>query len=113
VDARRPGFLSLDECQRLINAADAASGFRDLIHAALLTGARYGELRNLRVCDLVNGKLHIARSKTGRSRNITLTEEAAQFFRQLAVGRASSEFLLLRFGLPWKKRPISPFSIGR
>ena len=39
VDARRPGFLTVEQSQRLINAADAATGFRDLVHGALLTGA--------------------------------------------------------------------------
>ena len=42
-DAARPGHLSVAEAQRLVNAADAASGFRDLVQAALLTGCRYGE----------------------------------------------------------------------
>jgi integrase len=53
----------------------------------------------------VNAKLHIARSrKSGRSRDVTLTEEANQFFRALAAGRAKSEFLLLRSsGLSWKR----------
>jgi integrase len=103
-DAQRPGFLSLEECQRLIHAADAESGFGSLVHAALPTGARYGELCNVRVRDFVNGKLHIACSKNGRSRNVTLTEEATEFFHELAVGRAGTEFMVLRSGgLPWKR----------
>jgi integrase len=103
VDARRPGFLSLDECVRLINAADEASGARDLLHAALLTGARYGELCNLRVRDFVAGKLHITRSKTGRARNIVLTQEGIEFFQQIAAGRAGTEYLLTRYGRPWQR----------
>lgn len=43
--APREQYLSQDECQRLMNAAE--SGFRNLIRAALLTGCRYGELARL------------------------------------------------------------------
>jgi integrase len=102
VNAARPGFLTVEECKRLINAADAASGFRDLVHAALATGARYGELCNVRVRDLVNDKLYIRTSKSGRPRNIVLTPEGAAFFARLAAGKPGTDFLLLRYGLPWR-----------
>ncbi|MGZ3411065.1 MAG: tyrosine-type recombinase/integrase, partial [Xanthobacteraceae bacterium] len=87
VNAARPGYLSVEEARRLINAADKKSGFRDLVHAALLTGARYGELRALRVRDFHRGKLHIATSKSGRPRDIVLTDEGVTFFEQLTAGR--------------------------
>jgi integrase len=103
VDAARPEFLKVEESQRLVNAADEASGARDLIHAALLTGARYGELCNLRVHDFVAGKLYITRSKTGRERNIVLTQEGVEFFTQLATGRAANDYLLTRYGKPWQR----------
>ena len=52
-DAPRPDdyCLTVAESQRLIEAADPVSGFRDLVRGALFTGARYGELCEMRVRD--------------------------------------------------------------
>jgi integrase len=94
VAAARPGFLSVAECQRLINAAE--------VHAALLTGCRYGELCRLECRDFVRGKLHIRESKTSRPRWIVLTDEG-RHFTILTVGRAGDEVMLTRDGLPWLK----------
>ena len=81
VDRSRNHFLSVDECRRLINAA--GDEFRPMVQAALQTGCRYAELCNLKVADFhVDSKtLHIRTSKTGRSRNVYLTEEGVQLFR--------------------------------
>jgi integrase len=49
VDAPVIRYLSDDEIPRLLNAC--AGAFRDLVHAALLTGCRYGELCRLKVAD--------------------------------------------------------------
>jgi integrase len=94
-DAARPGFLSVAEAQRLINAADEASGFRDLVRAALLTGCRYGELCRLRVSDFADGKLAILNGKTG-NRYVTLTDEGVDFFARLCAGRPRDETMLVR-----------------
>ena len=59
VEIARERALTITEAQRLIYAADERSGFRNLLHAALLTGCRFGELRNLRVKDFTHGKLAI------------------------------------------------------
>jgi integrase len=100
----RKRFLSVEESQRLINAADAASGFRALVHAALLTGCRYSELGRLQVQDFKHGKVHITQSKSGRERWITLTEEGIEFFRAITLGRGGDEPLLRRYGdKVWKK----------
>jgi integrase len=102
--AARKRFLSVEEAQRLINAADAASGFRDLVHAALLTGARYSELCRLQVQDFRHNKLHITRSKSGTERWIVLTEEGATFFAALAAGRSGDAPMLPRYGdKVWEK----------
>jgi integrase len=101
VTTQRPGFLLLHECKRLINASEG--DFRTLVHAALLTGARYGELRNLLVRDCALGKVHVRKSKSGRPRHIVLTEEGVRFFTQLSAGRAGDEWLLLRAGRQWNK----------
>ena len=104
VNAARPGFLSVAECKRLINAADAASGFRDLVRAALTTGCRYGELCALEVRDFQRGKLHIRESKSGKPRNVALTPEGAAFFEQLTAGRDAGALMFQRAdGSPWKK----------
>jgi len=96
--AARKRFLSVAEAQRLINAADAPSGFRDLVHAALLTGCRYGELCRLQVQDFKHDKLHITQSKSGRERWIVLTEEGVAFFSALTLGRGGEAPLLRRYG---------------
>ena len=58
VDVARARYLSPAECKRLINACEG--DFRTLVHAALLTGARYGELARLRVADFNDENLHAA-----------------------------------------------------
>jgi integrase len=89
----------------LINAADADSGFRDMVHAALLTGCRYGELCRLKVGDFKHGKIMIRISKSGKPRDVRLTEEGKAFFGQLTAGRANNELMLphRRLGREWRK----------
>jgi integrase len=102
VSASRPGFLTVEEARRLINGCDPDS--RPLVEAALLTGCRWGELRALRVGDFVNGKIHIARSKSGKPRDVVLTEEGGAFFAAATIGRASAELLFVHDdGSPWLK----------
>ena len=96
--AARQRFLSVEESVRLINAADQASGFRDLVQAALQTGCRYSELGRVQVQDFRHDKLHVTKSKTGRERWVTLTEEGVAFFARLTAGRAGDEPLLRRRG---------------
>ena len=48
-DAARVRYLSITEAQQLIKASDL--DFRNLVRAALATGARYGELAALTVAD--------------------------------------------------------------
>lgn len=98
VHAARPGHLSAEKCQRLIAAADATTGFRDLVAAALFTGARYGELCRLRVRDVGRGRVAILESKSGKPRDVVLSDEGIAFFDQLAAGRERDEFLLCNHG---------------
>jgi integrase len=115
VDAARIRYLTIAEAKRLINAS--GSGFRDLVHAALLTGARYGELTRLTVADFIIvrepqengslvdvGKIAIWQSKSGKPRHVVLTDEGAAFFAQLCAGRIGSELMLRNAaGAAWKK----------
>ena len=76
------------------------------MQAALQTGARYGELVRLQVCDFNADAdtLAIRQSKSGKSRHVVLTSEGAALFAQLAAGRSGPEPLLRRAnGQPFAK----------
>jgi integrase len=105
-DAVREGYFKRDECARLINAADP--DFRPLIQAALLTGARYGQLAGTRVADFDEdaGTLRVTSAKgrgPSKTYHVQLTNEGVRFFVQLAAGRQRGERLLRHVddGSPW------------
>jgi integrase len=93
-DAARVGYLSVDECRRLVNAATGE--FRNLVQAALLTGCRFGELAALAVSDFNpdSRTVHVRTSKSGKGRHVVLTDEGIEFFRGLTAGRAPQSHLL-------------------
>jgi integrase len=102
VDEPRIRFLTAVEAATLVSHCPLE--LRRLVRAALLTGARFGELARLRVGDLNSdiGQLYIAPGKSGRPRHIPLNAEGARFFRDLTRNRAPDEFLLTRdSGQPW------------
>lgn len=104
VDAPRVRFLTLAESQRLINVADAE--LRPLIRAALLTGARYGELAKMVVSDYDAGAgtIYICESKGGKPRHVPLTDEGQGFFEELTAGRPRGAKVFVRSnGKPWGK----------
>lgn len=74
VERQRTRFLSPPEARRLLDVCGGA--LRNLVQAALLTGARYGELCALDVRDYVrhSSSLFIRDSKSGKSRHIFLNE---------------------------------------
>src|SRR5262249_39553065 len=92
VDRPRQRYLTLHECERLLNAAD--SEVWPLVRAALETGGRDSELGRLGCDDFNpdNGSILIQRSKVGRSRHVILTAEGAAFFAQHCAGRAGLMF---------------------
>src|SRR5262249_27417764 len=97
-------YLSADEIARLRNAA--AGAFRDLVHLALLTGCRYGELTRFKVADYNAdvGMLSVRIAKGGKVRHVTLTDEASVFVDSLVAGRALEDPLLRRDdGRAWKR----------
>jgi integrase len=102
VDAARIRYLTVSEADRLINACD--EDFRDLVVAALQTGARYGELTRLTVTDFSQdaGTVAIRQSKSGLPRHIVLTTEGVEFFAGLCAGRPGNETMLRKAsGAPW------------
>jgi integrase len=111
-DGVRGRFLDNAEAKRLINACDP--DFRNLVRAALYTGARYSELARLLVADFhsSSGTVFVGRSKSGKSRHIILTDEGIAFFQHLCVGRGGGEILLRKSnGKAWgpavQKRPMA------
>ena len=103
--AARVRFLDTAEQNALLEAASGA--LRRLIAAALMTGARFGELARLRVSDFdrANGSIFIAKSKSGKPRHVPLTDGGVELFTSLAADRGTNESLLTRDnGKPWKSR---------
>src|SRR5262245_13133898 len=104
VDAPVVRYLSPDEIARLLNARQGA--FRDLVHAALLTGCRYGELCRLKIADYNRDveTLTIREAKSGRVRHVTLTGEAPELMERLISGRSLADMLFKRDdGRGWKR----------
>jgi integrase len=118
VDGARVRYLTLAEAKRLINACD--SDFRPLLQAALLTGARYGQLAQLRVSDFnADASTVQLRSRKGdgseKVYHAHLTDEGARFFQQRCAGRAGTDLIFRKNdGGPWGKsnqmRPIEEAS---
>jgi integrase len=104
VDAPVIRYLCHDEITRLLNACQGE--FRDFVHAALLTGCRYGELCRFKVIDFNSdvGTLTVRASKSGQVRHVTLTGEALDLVGRLTAGRAPGDVLLRREdGRAWKR----------
>lgn len=102
VGASRKVFLTAEQRKRLLDNCGGA--FRDLVEAGLLTGARYGELRELLVSDFDKARrvLFIRKGKTGK-RDVSLSDAAAKLFDRLRKGKLPGGYLLTRDdGLPWQ-----------
>jgi integrase len=106
VTKARLRYLSVAEAKRLINGA--ALEFRPMLQAALLVGARYGQLAQLTTsdCDLDAGTLRLRTRKgdgSERVYHVHLTDEALTFFQAICAGRRSNDRILTRAdGRPWK-----------
>lgn len=107
-------FLSENESIRLINACEP--DFRLLVRAALLTGARYGELTSLKISDYSseNHIIFIHQSKSGKPRHIPLNKEGVIFFDHVTTGKNSDNLIFTRAdGKQWRKNyQVRPLEIA-
>jgi integrase len=97
---RRDVYLDLKQRRALL--AKAEGGFRDLLDAALLTGARPGELVNAlrKQFDARTGSMTFT-GKTG-TRTVPLSPAAQTLFERLAKSKLPLAHLLVRDdGKPW------------
>jgi integrase len=103
-DAARVRYLTVAEAKRFLNACDP--DFRRLAQAALVTGARYGELAALCSSDFNpdSGTVHVRTSKSGKGRHIVLNDEGVALFKSLSAGKLGDALLLPKDdGLAWAK----------
>lgn len=107
----RVRWLELLEVKRFTDAC--ASDFRKITQGGLLTGARWSELRRIRVedVDLSNGTVLIARTKRKKARHIFLTDEGKRAFGDWTTGCNRNDPVFLREdGRKWgshdQHRPI-------
>ncbi|MFD1950666.1 tyrosine-type recombinase/integrase [Sphingomonas arantia] len=96
VDAAKLRYLSDEEVRLVVNAVDPV--IRKLVQAALLTGARYGELTAAKVRDFDQqaNALWLLDTKAGKPRIVYLEAEGVRLFKQLAHGREAGDLLLPR-----------------
>lgn len=95
-DAPVVRYLKADESARLINASEP--DFRRIVHAALATACRYGELTRMTVNDFDRDAktVFVAQSKSGKSRHVVLNDEGAEFFERVTAGRPGDALIFLR-----------------
>jgi integrase len=104
--ASRARYLQLDECRRLINAANDGDDFRHMVEAGLHTGARWSALCRLKARDFNRdaGTLTVfLKDKGSKTHHVVLSEEGVAFFTEAAAKAHNREFLFVRSdGEPWK-----------
>jgi len=96
VEEARIRYLTDAEAQRLVNAAQP--DLRSLVRAALLTGARRGELANLTAADvnLKTAQIYITESKSGKPRHVPLNPEGLEHFRDALTGKTGDQLVFTR-----------------
>jgi len=110
VDQPKIRYLTSDESIRFINACN--DDLRPLSQAALMTGARYGELSCMKVGDFNadSKSVYIEPSKSGKARHIPLTDDAVSFFQRIVAGKLGNQQMFTYQGEVWAKsnqtRPV-------
>jgi integrase len=106
VDAPRKVVLaSGKEALRLLDALEP--DVRALATGALYTGCRLGELLALRAADVVEGRVHVRHSKSGKDRHVPLSKPGAEFFAQRTAGRAADALVFGIVDTPSKRVALS------
>ena len=103
VDAPVIRYLTEPEITRLLNTCQGS--FRELVHGALLTGCRYGELCRLRVEDYDREAraLVVRIGKGGKARHVALTDEALELIERLVADQHPEAHLFRRDdGKEWR-----------
>ncbi|MCL4780701.1 MAG: site-specific integrase [Gammaproteobacteria bacterium] len=104
-DVARFSSLTAKQAQRFLNSCDAE--FQPIARAALLTGARWGELCALQVQDFnpEAGTVHfVDKTKSGADKQVPLTAEGAAWFKRWAAGKKGSERIFTHAdGREWKQ----------
>jgi integrase len=104
VDVAKRRYLTDDESRRLVNASDPE--FRPMIRAALLTGARYGELRYAQVKDYdrQSQTIYLVETKGAVPRPAYLDPVGVQMMETAVTGKRPEELLFLRpDGTQWMR----------
>jgi len=100
-DRRRTLYLDLSQRRDLLKQTEG--DLHDLLLAAMLTGARPGELANLRRRDFDERTGTVAfTGKTG-SRTVPVSHEAVALFSRRAKGKHPAAFLLTIGGRQWRR----------
>jgi site-specific recombinase XerD len=109
-DAARIRYLAVAEAKRLVDSS--VLDFRQLVQAALVTGARYGELASIRASDFnaESGTVHVRTSKSGKGRHIVLGDEGVAVFKSFVTGKSGEMRLLVKSdGTAWTKSLPGPW----
>ncbi len=111
VNEPRVRLLSRDEVSRFLKACGPS--FRPLAEAAVLTGARWGELIKLHVGDYSPDArtivLPASVTKSKKQRAVPLNDAGVKFFDALTAGRAANEVLFLKpGGTAWVRSEQGP-----
>ena len=116
VDAAVVRYLNGPESARLINTCEP--DFRTLVHGALLTGCRYGELCRLAARDFNHaaGTLAVKFSKSGKPRHVALNDDGRLLFASITAGQSATALIFKRGdGTGWKashqQRPLAEASV--
>lgn len=125
VDRPRTRFLEQRDAVKLLRKLPLK--FRELAQGALYSGLRLGELLSLKAADMEKGgrayvgkdekgrdhfrdswHLVVRHSKSGKGRNVPLSEEGATFFRKVTKGKPSDALVFTNEkGATWHRVEVS------